>query len=61
MTVELELKLEFTALLYQFVGRAGSQMLVREEILCVCNALAFHYRTSLLSSGSQVCPGRSAQ
>lgn len=59
--MELELKLEISALLYQFLGRAGTQMLVREEILSVCNALASHYRTSVLSSGSQVGPGLSAQ
>lgn len=43
MMVELELNLEITALLYQFVGRAGTQMLVRKEILCVCKVLASHY------------------
>lgn len=61
MTVELELNLEITALLYQFVGRAGTQMLVRKEILCVCKVLASHYlwesnygllSLSLQSSGS---------
>lgn len=36
-------------------------MLVREEILCACNALASHYRTCVLSSGSQGGPGLGAQ
>lgn len=59
--MKLELNVEISALLYQFIGRTGTQIFVREEILCVCNAVASHYRTSVLSSGSQVGPGLSAR